>query len=182
MSDGEFDLGIPEHKPRWDYARIGAGVLIGLAMLGIAVFSFTDLALILVPMEDRYLNVLLPPAADDSGFPLVLKELANELDGNTLSIRGTITNNSTEAVENVLAVIDVEETTGRFPARLEIPVDPVLLEPGDSGTFSSAVTLRQKPNSYKIQFKLQNGPFVPHRDERGFGFETTAPPIRLNLD
>ena len=32
------------------------------------------------------------------------------------------------------------------------------------------VTLREKPNGYAIRFKLENGPFVPHRDERGFGF------------
>jgi hypothetical protein len=186
--DPDFDLGVREHKSKYDYPRIGAGVIIGLTIVGILLFSFTDLALVLIPMDDRYLNVLQPPAEDGSGYPFVLNELSNELEENTLSVTGVMTNNSTELVENVIAVIDVEETTGRFPATLEIPVDPAQIEPGESGTFSMSVTLRQKPNSYKVQFKLLNGPFVPHRDERGFGFETVFPPddpespIRLNIN
>ena len=171
-----FDFAAPDPEAGLDYARMGAGVLIGLAIVGIVLFSLTDLSSVLVPMEEEYLSVLTPRAEDDSEFPFVLNQLINELEGNTLSVSGVMTNNSTEAVQNVLAVIGVEETTGRFPATLEVPLDPVLLEPGDSGIFSAAVTLRQRPNSYKIQFKLQNGPLVPHRDERGFGLESTFPP------
>ncbi len=92
------------------------------------------------------------------------------MNGNTLSVDGRVTNVSSDGVENVVAVIRAEDTTGRFPATLEIPVVPSILAPGDTGSFSMTVTLREKPNGYSVRFKLENGPFVPHRDERGFGF------------
>ena len=184
----DFDLGVLGSEPRFDYLRMAAGVIVGLGILVIALFSFTDLSLVLVPMNDEYLDVLRPSAGDDSGYPFILDDLGNTLEGNTLTVNGVMTNNSTEIVENVLAVIEVEETTGRFPATLEIPVDPEAIEPGETGTFSMSVTLRQRPNSYRVQFKLLNGPFVPHRDERGgragIAFPPPDPdtPLRLNID
>ena len=74
-----------------------------------------------------------------------------------------MTNLSSEQVENVMAVIRAEDTTGRFPATLEIPVIPSILAPEETGSFSMTVTLREKPNGYAIRFKLENGPFVPHQ-------------------
>ncbi len=186
--DPDFDLGVPRSEPRFDYLRMAAGVIVGLGILAIGLFSFTDLSVVLVPMDDAYLDVLRPSAGDDSGYPFVLNDLGNTLEGNTLTVTGVMTNNSTEIVENILAVIEVEETTGRFPATLEIPVDPEAIEPGETGAFSMSVTLRQRPNSYKVQFKLLNGPFVPHRDERGGRTGTVFPPpdpetpFRLNID
>ena len=182
----DFSLPFLGARPRFDYARILSGILIGLIILSIAVFSLTDLSATLLPMDDLYLNVLRPTAEDGSPYAFVLNELINELDGRTLTVSGRMTNDSTETLEDVLAVISIEETTGRFPATLEIPIDPSPLEPGESGIFSMSVTLRQAPYSYRIKFKLQHGPFVLHRDERGFGFETIVPdvesiaPIPLN--
>ena len=148
-----FDFAAPDPEPGLDYARMGAGVLIGLAIVGIALFSLTDLSTVLVPMEEEYLSALTPRAEDDSGFPFVLNQLTNELEGNTLSVSGVMTNNSTETVQNVLAVIGVEETTGRFPATLEVPLDPVLLEPGDSGIFSAAGDT--SPETQQLQDSIQ---------------------------
>ena len=186
VSDREIGIGIEEEESKFDYLRIGAGVAIGLSILLIGVFSLTDLSGVLLPMRDDFLNVLRPTAADDSGYPFVLNALENDLEGNTLSISGTMTNNSTTSVENVMVVIDVEETTGRFPATLEVPVDPEVIEPEENGTFSVSVTMRQRPNNYKVQFRLQNGPFVPHRDERAFSLDNAQPspdtPIRLNIN
>jgi hypothetical protein len=189
MSDGsseerEFSLDVPESNPRFDYRRIGAGVVAGLAIVAIGVFSVTDLSQVLLPMDDRYLAVLVPET-EDGTEPFVLNELSNELNGNSLAVSGRLTNNSIEAVEYVVAVISVVETTGRFPASVEVPVDPPLLEPGESGAFSMSVTLPQKPNSYSVRFKLQNGPFVPHRDERVSQFapaNSDVETIRLNLN
>ncbi len=165
----QFSLDLPGSKPRFDYLRIVAGTFIGLTIVGIVLFSVTDLSSLILPMEDRYLDVLVPPTEDDSE-PFVLDELDHRLNGNTLSVDGRMTNMSLEEVENVVAVIRAEDTTGRFPATLEIPVTPSILAPEESGSFSMTVTLREKPNGYSVRFKLENGPFVPHRDERGFGF------------
>lgn len=167
--DDPFSLDLPGGKPRFDYLRIIAGTFIGLVIVGIVLFSVTDLSSLILPMEDRYLDVLVPPT-EDGAEPFVLGQLEQQLEGNTLSVTGQMTNMSSEDVENVIAVIRAEETTGRFPATLEIPVTPSILVPEESGSFSMTVTLREKPNSYSIRFKLENGPFVPHRDERGFGF------------
>jgi hypothetical protein len=169
--DGEpqFSLDLPGSKPKFDYLRIVAGTFIGLVIVGIVLFSVTDLSSLVLPMEDRYFDVLVPPTEDGSE-PFVLSELNQQLDGNTLSVDGRVTNMSLEEVENVVAVIRAEDTTGRFPAILEIPVIPSILAPEEMGSFAMTVTLREKPNGYSIRFKLENGPFVPHRDERGFGF------------
>ncbi len=165
----QFSIDVPGSKPRFDYLRMGAGTLVGLAIVGIVLFSVTDLSSLVLPMEDRYLDVLVPPTEDGSE-PFVLAELEQRLIGNTLSVDGRVTNMSLEEVGNVVAVVRAEDTTGRFPATLEIPVVPSILAPEETGSFSMTVTLREKPNGYSIRFKLENGPFVPHRDERGFGF------------
>ena len=169
--DGEpqFSLDLPGSKPRFDYLRIVSGTFIGLVIVGIVLFSVTDLSSLILPMEDRYLDVLVPPT-EDGTEPFILDELEQRLNGNTLSVDGRVTNVSSDEVEHVVAVIRAEDTTGRFPATLEIPVVPSILAPGDTGSFSMTVTLREKPNGYSVRFKLENGPFVPHRDERGFGF------------
>ncbi len=151
-------------KPKLDYRRMAAGIFAGLAIVAITVFSVTDLAAILLPMDDRYLEVLIP-RTEDGSEPLVLNELNHVLLENTLSVTGRVTNHSSNPVENVVAVITARDTTGRFPATLEIPVDPETLEPEEFGTFAMSVTLRQKPDHYTVRFKLDNGPFVPHRDE-----------------
>jgi len=182
----DFSLPFLGARSRFDYPRMGAGILVGLAILAIGVFSLTDLSAMLLPMDDTYLNVLRPTAEDGSPYAFVLNELDNQLDGRSLSVAGRMTNNSAESLEDVLAVISIEETSGRFPATLEIPVAPSPLEPGESGVFSMSVTLRQAPIRYKVQFKLQHGPFVLHTDERGPGFEFVSPggdielPVRLN--
>ena len=165
----QFSLDLPGSKPRFDYLRIVSGTFIGLVIVGIVLFSVTDLSSLILPMEDRYLDVLVPPT-EDGTEPFILDELEQRLNDNTLSVDGRVINVSSDGVENVVAVIRAEDTTGRFPATLEIPVVPPILAPAETGSFSMNVTLREKPNGYSVRFKLENGPFVPHRDERGFGF------------
>jgi len=182
VEDRGFSFSVPDSKPRYDYKRIGAGILIGLAIVGIFVFSLTDLSSVLLPMDDRYLQVLVPET-EDGAEAIILSALVDELDGNTLSVSGTITNNAIVPLENVMAVVAVEETTGRFPANVEVPIDPLLIEPGESGTFSMSVTLPQKPHTYRVRFQLQHGPFVPHRDERaGPAVPQERETIRLNIN
>ena len=171
---GGFLLDVPGSKPKFDYLRIGAGAIAGLVIVGIVLFSFTDLSSVVLPMDDRYLDVLIPATADRAE-PFTLNELNHDLSEKTLSVTGWMTNRSEVEVENVIAVITARDTTGRFPATLEIPVDPELIPPDGTGTFSMTVTLREKPHNYSIRFKLENGPFVPHKDERWLQFGVRPP-------
>ena len=170
----EFLIKVPGSRSRFDYLRIGAGVIAGLSIVGIILFSATDLSSVVLPMEDRYLDVMIP-TTEEGLEPFVLNELAHEISENTLSVSGVMTNRSAEPVENVVAVITARETTGRFPATLEIPVDPSPILPDDSGSFSMSVTLLEKPDNYSIRFRIVDGPFVPHKDERGLSFEIRPP-------
>jgi hypothetical protein len=183
-SDTRDAAAIPGADPKYDYVRILAGVVIGLAVLAIGVFSFTDLSSALLPMDDAYLTVLIP-STEDGSPPFVLDELSHDLSGNSLSVSGRVTNNSLRELENVLAVVRVEETTGRFPATLEVPVDPSPLPAGETGQFATSVTLPQQPDEYSVRFKLQDGPFVPHLDNRTGQREISLPdngePIRLTI-
>lgn len=174
LDDGGFLLEVPGSKPKFDYLRMGAGIISGLGIVGIVLFSLTDLSSVVLPMDDRYLDVLIPKTADGAE-PFSLNELNHRLSEKTLSVTGWMTNRSEVEVENVIAVITARDTTGRFPATLAIPVDPGLIPPDGSGTFSMAVTLREKPNNYSIRFKLDNGPFVPHKDERALQFGIRPP-------
>jgi hypothetical protein len=157
-----------------DFLRIGAAIVAGLAIVMIVVSSVTDLSEAFVPMEDVYLDILIPETEDDT-LPFALNELSSALEGNRISASGWMTNMSLEPVENVVAVITARETTGRFPETVEVPVEPARLEPGDSGSFSVSVTLRQRPNNYSVRFRLEHGPFVPHSDERSLSIEIDAP-------
>lgn len=151
----------------YDYLRIGGGIFAGVAILIIILFSFTDLSEGVLPMEDRYLEILLPET--EAGVrPLALVEVARVLDENRISASGRVRNTSLEPIENLTAVIAARETTSRFPETVEVPVDPALLEPGEEGTFDVAVTLRQRPTDFSIRFKIENGPFVPHSEESGY--------------
>jgi hypothetical protein len=170
----DFSLHMSRSARERDYLRIGGGVVAGLAVLGILLVSFTDLSTSLLPMDDRHLRVLLPETAEGA-LPLTLTNVENDMDGNRVSVEGAVTNTSLEAVEDLLAVIALEETTGRFPETVEAPVEPVLLDPGDSGRFAVSVTMQQRPRSYSVRFRLADGPFVPHADGRGPAFEISIP-------
>lgn len=161
----DFSIRLGRSGRKRDYWRIGGAIVAGISLFAIALFSFTNLSEAVLPMEDRYLDVLIPPTAEGVR-PLALDEISNVLEENLISVSGRVTNTSLEPLENVVAVITARETTGRFPETIEVPVQPARLEPGESGDFSMSVTLRQRPDSYTVRFKLENGPFLPHSDAR----------------
>src|SRR5437016_4542245 len=51
----------------------------------------TNVAATVLPMSDEYLQVLIPQAPDGKA-PLSLQALENVIDGNTLSVTGTVMN------------------------------------------------------------------------------------------
>ena len=171
----DFSRHVGRGRPPRDYRRLGAGVFVSVAIAGIVLFSVTDLSEAFVPMDERYLDILIPDT-EEGTLPFALNELSNVLEDNRISVSGRMTNRSLEPVENVVAVITVRETTGRFPETLEVPVEPTPIAPGDSGYFSVSVTLRQRPDNYSVRFRLENGPFVPHSDERRFSLDLVPIP------
>src|ERR1051325_9646339 len=105
------------------YARpVGIGVAAAL-ILFIILTMMTAVASSILPMRDEYLLVMIPPAPDGAE-PLALKSLKYEADDQTISVSGSITNRATRPMSNVLAVVEMQDTTGRFPQTIEVPVQP----------------------------------------------------------
>jgi hypothetical protein len=143
-----------------------ASIVAVSAIVFIVLTMTTSLAAHLLPMNDEYLQVLIPVAADGKEA-LGLKSLEHDINGNSASVRGTVENRTDYAISGVVAVIEFQDTTTRFPQTVEAAVDPVDLGPKQIGSFTASATLQQKVAGYLIRFKLApDGPFLPHKDDR----------------
>ena len=143
---------------------IGIGVAAVLIVF-IVLTMTTTVASKILPMSDEYLLVMIPAAADGAE-PLALTSLMHEIDGKTISVRGSILNRTAQSMSDVLAVVEMQDTTGRFPQTQEVPIQPVELAPQAEGSFSAMATLEENPGAYIVKFRFADGPFIPHRDER----------------
>ena len=147
------------------YARpVGIGVA-GVLILFIILTMTTSVASSVLPMRDEYLLVMIPPAPDGAE-PLALKSLKYDADDQTISVSGSIMNRATRPMSNVLAVVEMQDTTGRFPQTIQVPVQPQDLSPQAEATFLAMATLQGKPGAFVVKFRFADGPFIPHRDER----------------
>ena len=155
------------------HARLIAGIVAAVAILFMVATMTTNLATHLLPMEDRYMQILVPVAAD-GGEPLSLKTLDHQITGNTISVRGTIVNRTEYPVSDIVAVVEMQDTTGRFPQTVEVPIRPQELPPQVPGEFMTTATLQEKPAGYLVKFRLADGPFVPHKDDRAATFGVTV--------
>jgi hypothetical protein len=161
----DFHLDLTFTGTEKSYARpVGLGVA-AAAILFIILTMTTSVASKILPITDDYLLVMIP-AAPDGAEPLALKSLKYEPDETSISVDGSIMNRAAEPMSNVLAVVEVQDTTGRFPQTVEVPVQPQDLPPQATGTFSTMVTLQGKPGAFVVKFRFADGPFIPHRDER----------------
>ena len=106
------------------------------------------------------------PIASDGKEPLGLTSLEHDIKDAAASVHGTVQNRTDYAISGVVAVIDFQDTTSRFGQTVEIPVEPAELGPKQDGTFMANVTLQQKVAGYIIKFRLADGPFLPHKDDR----------------
>ena len=143
-------------------------VAIGVAavlILFIILTMTTSVSSKILPMSDEYLLVMIP-AAPDGAEPLALKSLMYDAGETMISVTGSIMNRTAETMPNVLAVVEMQDTTGRFPQTVEAPVQPQELPPQATGTFSTMATLQGKPGGFVVKFRFADGPFIPHRDER----------------
>jgi hypothetical protein len=106
------------------------------------------------------------PIAPDGGEPLALTSLKHEITDKTISVAGSVMNRADRPMSNVIAVVEMQDTTGRFPQTQEIEVMPIELAPQATGMFMAMATLQEKPSGYLVKFRFADGPFIPHKDER----------------
>jgi len=143
---------------------IGLGVAAVLIAFLILTMT-TTVASKILPMSDEYLLVMIPQAPDGAE-PLSLTLLMHEIDGKTIAVRGSVLNRTAQSMSDVLAVVEMQDTTGRFPQTQEVPIQPMELAPQAEGSFSAMATLEENPGGYIVKFRFAEGPFIPHKDER----------------
>jgi hypothetical protein len=161
----DFHLDLTFTGARGDYARHVATGVAAVLIVFILLTMTTSVASKILPMTDEYLLVMIPPAPDGAEA-LGLKSLKYDADDKTISVAGSIMNRTMEPMSNILAVVEMQDTTGRFPQTAEVPVQPSDLAPGATGAFSAMATLEGKPGAFVVKFRFADGPFIPHRDER----------------
>ena len=150
----------------------------GVAIAGIVLIlatMTTSIAAHILPMSDDYLQAMIP-AAPDGAESLGLTMLTQDFNGKTISVSGTVTNRTKEPLANVLAVVLMQDTTGRFPQTATVPVSPSTIPPQGSATFMTMATLQEKVAGYTVNFRFEDGPFIPHKDERGPSLSITTEP------
>jgi hypothetical protein len=171
----DFQVDLTFSGQNKSYARPIALVIVVVGVGLIILSMTTNMAAYLLPMNDAYLQVLVP-VAPDGAEPLSLRSLSQEIKDKTIVVHGSVANRTDYPVPNLLAVVEMQDTTGRFPQTIEAPVDPVELLPQAAGNFTAMATLQEKPAGYLVKFRLGDGPFVPHKDERAPALDIKVSP------
>jgi hypothetical protein len=148
-----------------------------IGIIFIVLTMTTNVAASLLPMSDDYLQVMIPPAPD-GGEALSLAALTHEITDKTIAVSGSVMNRTEQPISSVVAVVELQDTTGRFPQTQEVPIMPQELEAHGTGTFMAMATLQEKPGGYIVKFKFENGPFIPHKDERAPAISITPQVIK----
>jgi hypothetical protein len=152
-------------------------IAIGVAAAGILFIlatMTTGLAAHLLPMSDQYLQVLVPQAPDGKE-PLALKTLDNTIEGSTLSVTGTIQNRTDFPVSGLLAVLTAQDV--RYNRQTtSVPLTPADIPSGGTGNFQISITMPDQPGQYSVEFRVPDGPVVPHRDDRASSYGISEPP------
>jgi hypothetical protein len=155
-------------------------VAYGAAVTGIIFIVLTmttSVAAKLLPMSDDYLQVMIPPAPDGAEA-LSLTSLTHEINEKNIAVSGSIMNRTDQPMSSLIAVVEMQDTTGRFPQTQQVPIMPQELEPHGMGTFMAMATLQEKPGGYIVKFKFEDGPFIPHKDERAPAISITPQIIK----
>jgi hypothetical protein len=161
----DFNVDLTFTGRQLNIRRIATVVAVAGFLLIIATMV-TNLAATLLPMNDDYLQVMVP-VATDGGEPLGLTSLKHLMEDKTISVTGTVSNRTDKMLSELVAVVQLQDTTGRFPENQEIAIMPPELAPQATGEFMAMATLQEKPSGYIIKFRFAEGPFIPHKDERG---------------
>jgi hypothetical protein len=174
--NNDFHIDLTFTGQKKDYARpIGIAVA-AIGIIFILATMATGVAARILPMTDEYLQAMVP-ALPDGSEPLGLTSLMNDITDKTLTVSGSIVNRADQPMSNLMVVILMQDTTGRFPETVTVPVMPVDLQPKATGTFMAMGTLQEKPNGYTLKFRFADGPFIPHKDDRGPAITITPQPI-----
>jgi len=139
----------------------------------------TSLAARLLPMSDQYLQVLVPQASDGKE-PLSLKTLDHTIDGNKLTVTGTVLNRSDFPVSGLLVELTAQDV--RYNRQtISAPVMPAAIPAGGTGNFQVSLALPDEPGQYSVEFRVPDGPVVPHRDDRAssYGVAPEQPKITI---
>src|SRR4030095_7180098 len=86
-----------------------ASIVAGAAIVFIVLTMPKSLSSHLLPMNDEYLQVLVPVAADGAE-PLGLKSLEHQIKENTITVSGTVQNRTDYTVSGLLAVVEMQDT------------------------------------------------------------------------
>jgi hypothetical protein len=118
------------------------------------------------------------PTAADGSEALSLQDLKQTETEKELTIEGTVANRTEKVISGVVAVIAV---TDRFTLPLQtlnVPLVPADLSPKGTAIFKTVITINEKGlGGASISFRLPNdGPFVPHKDERPGAVEEPKEP------
>jgi len=151
-----------------------AAVVAAVGIVIILASMTTSLAARLLPMSDLYLQVLVPQAPDGKE-PLSLKTLDNTTDGDTLSVTGTILNRTDFPISGLLAVLTAQDV--RYNRQTtSVPTTPGDIPSGGTANFQIGITLPDQPGQYSVEFRIPDGPLVPHRDDRASSYGVSQQP------
>ena len=114
-------------------------------------------------------------ASDPAASPAIaLVDLNHEREGDAFVIRGTVRNQSTAAVDGLLAEVTVLDSAGVPVARAQAPVDLQPLRPGESSRFDVHVQGVHAVERYRVSFQGPSG-IVRHIDARDRLTRSTPP-------
>jgi hypothetical protein len=177
-SDFHIDLTFTGQKS--DYAQYARPIGIVVAAVGIIFIlatMTTGIAARILPMSDEYLQAMVP-ALPDRSEPLGLTSLMHDITDKTITVSGSIMNRADRPLSNLLVVVEMQDTTARFPQTVVVPVMPAEIQPKATGTFMAMATLQEKPAGYTLKFRFADGPFIPHKDDRGPAITITPQPTQ----
>jgi hypothetical protein len=163
MAD-EFNLETRFSKSRGMFPYVAA--ILGAAVLVLAFMYLTGIGREPLPYS-AYFERRAPAAADGSEA-LSLQTLTPTVDPKMITIEGTVMNRTDDAIADLEAMIAVADKFTLPVQTVNVPVEPAPLPPKGIGTFRTTVMLGENGfGSFSINFRLaDNGPFVPHKDER----------------
>ena len=141
--------------------------LLGLGVVVVIFMVVTGIGRDRLPYSDYFFAVRAPVAADGSEA-LALLTLAYKEGGKSVTISGTVMNRTEKPIKGLLAVLAVTDKYTLPVQTVDVPIEPAELAAMAMGTFQTTVTLGEYGfGGYAVNFRLSdNGPFVPHKDER----------------
>jgi hypothetical protein len=108
----------------------------------------------------------LSPLGADGGEPLSLREISHEVTGHTLRVYGAVENRCPTEIQNLTVVIAPFGINKKAEDVLEALVEPAVVPGRERATFDVTTETVFLPGEYRVRFKIKDGPFLPHKDER----------------